>query len=185
MCLQHWLRCGAKNPCSCLHAFLPPCVSSLYNQDPSCIPWPRIPNGYFFPSIIQRTEPWEAIRVWWAGAGIKHMGSLLRRGCFSSYRLPRTDPCPQSPCPPSLSTVRWGFSEKEAASPSRTTLHPLLLSESELEMGRCLCRNVPVPPLFCAVTFPDQMHPETGVNLRPGLSLSQHACDGVFPAPLI
>lgn len=48
VCLQPWLPRGVKNPCSCLHAFSPQCVSSLYNLDPSCILWPRMSNGYFF-----------------------------------------------------------------------------------------------------------------------------------------
>ena len=34
--------------CSRLHAFLPQCVSSLHNLDPTCILWPRKLNGFFF-----------------------------------------------------------------------------------------------------------------------------------------
>lgn len=96
---------------------------------------------FFFPSIIQRAELWEAARVWWAGAGIKHVGSLLCRGCFSSYRLLHTDPCPCIPV-----SSQWGFSRNEATSPQRPTLGSLLLGGSELRMGRCLCRNVSCPP---------------------------------------
>lgn len=48
-CLERWLTQGVKNSRSCLHAFLPPCVSSLYNLDPSCILWLRKLNNYFFP----------------------------------------------------------------------------------------------------------------------------------------
>lgn len=97
----------------------------------------------FFPSIIHRAELWEAIRVWWAGAGIKPVGSLLCRRCFSSYRFLRADLCSCVPNGRQHDTpVAW----QEVTSPSRPTLCSLLLGRSELRMGKCLFRNGTCPP---------------------------------------
>lgn len=66
--LEHWLTQRVKNSCSCLHAFLPQCVSPLYNLDPCCILWPRKLNDYFFLH-----DP--------KGRGMGDCQGLVSRGC--------------------------------------------------------------------------------------------------------
>lgn len=90
-----WLTHRVTRSCSRLHAFLPQCVSSLDNRDPVLYSVAqKIKQLFFFPSIIQRAEVWGSCQGSASRGCNKMCGSLLRRGCFSSYKSIHTNPQP-------------------------------------------------------------------------------------------
>lgn len=92
----------------------------------------------FFPSIIQRAEVWGSCQGSASRGCNKMCGSLLRRGCFSSYKSIHTSPQPPGDrqfTPWQAFRVGVQLKQSDSLVAPKSHISPSALKWSEFRMG--------------------------------------------------